>query len=368
MCWLLFPLQPAAQVIGGLDAGISDVRYDLFRASWAASITPTLQLRSGWTSLTARGTWLRFQSGHRSLSGAVFANAFSPAAGRWRGEVAVDAGASRYLSLPTFSHVFGAARLHLLIPRRGFWAGLTFGNASAGNTGRPVTGLDAGLWIDARAATVTVTAAHSRMGDTVYTDFQGLLSATQGVVELNGLLGARVWSRDAGRGVYGEASATIHVAPRLAVVIGGGRYPTDPTRGSIAGRYLTAALRVSTAAFPQARALLTDDLILPPPDHPLQPTPGESPRLDLGPLHAGLQTLRVHAPLAGRVEIIADFTDWRPVALRHKRGDAWEVALPIAPGPHHVEVRVDGGAWRAPTGTTAVRDDFGGEMGLLVVP
>ena len=363
---LFFPAQAAAQVTGGLDAGISDVRYDLFRTSWAASITPTLQFRRGWTSLTARGTWLRFESGHRSLSGAVFANAFTPSAGPWRGEVAIDAGASRYLSLPTFSHIFGAGRLHFLTPRHGFWAGATVGNAVAGTLGRQVARFDAGLWIDARVATMTVTAAHNSMGDTVYTDFQGLASATRGIVELDGLLGARVWSRDAGRGVYGEASAVIHVAPRLAVLIGAGRYPTDPTRGSIAGRYLTAALRVSTAAF-RPRALPADDPALPRFDRSAPPG-RSSVRLDLGPLRAGLRTVRIHAPPAHRVEIIADFTDWQPVVLERKKGDVWEVDLPMAPGPHHLEVRVDGGAWRPPAGTTPVLDDFGGETGLLVVP
>jgi hypothetical protein len=41
--------------------------------------------------------------------------------------------------------------------------------------------------------------------------------------------------------------------------------------------------------------------------------------------------------------------------------------LVIAPGVHRVNIRVDGGAWRPPPGLSVVRDEFGGEVGLLVV-
>jgi hypothetical protein len=39
----------------------------------------------------------------------------------------------------------------------------------------------------------------------------------------------------------------------------------------------------------------------------------------------------------------------------------------IAPGVHRVNVRADGGPWRPPPGLSVVRDEFGGEVGLLVV-
>jgi hypothetical protein len=78
------------------------------------------------------------------------------------------------------------------------------------------------------------------------------------------------------------------------------------------------------------------------------------------------------------VELMADFTDWVPVPLvRLPRGtaggrardaaDLWAAELVIAPGVHRVNVRVDGGPWRPPPGLSVVRDEFGGEVGLLVV-
>jgi len=40
----------------------------------------------------------------------------------------------------------------------------------------------------------------------------------------------------------------------------------------------------------------------------------------------------------------------------------------LPPGSHRVAVRINGGAWRAPRGLVAVPDDFGGTVGVVVVP
>jgi hypothetical protein len=44
------------------------------------------------------------------------------------------------------------------------------------------------------------------------------------------------------------------------------------------------------------------------------------------------------------------------------------LAVPRTHGLYRIDVRVDGGAWTVPPGLAAVPDDFGGEVGLLVVP
>jgi hypothetical protein len=67
------------------------------------------------------------------------------------------------------------------------------------------------------------------------------------------------------------------------------------------------------------------------------------------------------------VELMADFTDWTPVPFAERADGVWELALFISPGVHRVNVRVDGGPWQVPPGLTAARDEFGGEVGLLVV-
>ena len=65
---------------------------------------------------------------------------------------------------------------------------------------------------------------------------------------------------------------------------------------------------------------------------------------------------------------MADFTDWQPVAMRHVANDEWELAMQIAPGAHRLNIRVDGGEWRAPPGAGTAQDEFNGVVGLVVIP
>src|SRR5207253_1672178 len=154
--WLLDAPPSAAQATGTVDVGVSSVRYDGFLPSGAASVSPALRWERPAGILTARGTYLRFESGHRSLQ-SLLAGSFliRPAAHRWRGALGGSLGASRYLDF-----------------------------ASCGG----------------------------------------------------------------GRGVFGEASATLAVGERTVLFVAGGRYPTDPVSGSVAGRYVSGGVRLRLAS------------------------------------------------------------------------------------------------------------------------
>ena len=77
--------------------------------------------------------------------------------------------------------------------------------------------------------------------------------------------------------------------------------------------------------------------------------------------------VRVVAPGARTVELMADFTDWTSVMLA-PAGDGFEGSAAVAAGSHRILVRIDGGPWRPAANTPAVDDDLGGRVGLLVVP
>ncbi len=76
----------------------------------------------------------------------------------------------------------------------------------------------------------------------------------------------------------------------------------------------------------------------------------------------------VRTSAAATVEVAGDFTDWQPVALRRAGEDMWEHVLRISSGVHRLNVRIDGGKWTAPAGTSRVEDEFGGEVGIVAVP
>ncbi|PYO74485.1 MAG: hypothetical protein DMD67_13490 [Gemmatimonadetes bacterium] len=147
----------------------------------------------------------------------------------------------------------------------------------------------------------------------------------------------------------------------------GGRYPTDPVSGSVAGRYLTVGVRIRN---PTPRR--------PPTWDPVQrgrapaAADGEAtlaPQIEIRPAGDRGVRLLVRAPGASSVELAADFTDWHPVMLeRVMEEGAWQLLLPVASGLHRLNVRIDGGKWIAPAGTTRSADEFGSEVGIVAVP
>src|SRR2546427_3163944 len=91
-------------------------------------------------------------------------------------------------------------------------------------------------------------------------------------------------------------------------------------------------------------------------------------RLEVKPAPDGAVRLVVYAPAAATVELAGDFTDWQPVGLQPTSDGAWESVQHIPGGAHRVNVRIDGGRWTAPAGTTRTTDEFGGEVGIVAVP
>src|SRR5260370_41527858 len=94
-----------AQVSANVEAGISDVQYDGFLASGAASISPTMRWEHprGRGFLSARGTYLRFESGRRSLDASANASWFAPLARHWRGELVGGAAGGGYANMSDLS-------------------------------------------------------------------------------------------------------------------------------------------------------------------------------------------------------------------------------------------------------------------------
>lgn len=372
----------AAQIAGTVDLGMSSVHYDGFLPSSAASLSPALRYQRPWLLLLASGTYLRFESGHHSLQGNFTGSAFTGrTAGGLRGELLTNIGGSTYADFASFSHAIIGPRIHLAGDDAGAWLGGTVGTTSYGGEARRVTTAALGAWTERFAATWLVSGTYNHVGDTTYTDIEGALHAQRWRATLDGVLGVRAWSHGGGHGVYGEASAALALNSHLAVVVSGGRYPTDPIRGSISGRYLGVAFRLtalpwSTAPAPRAVPASSPPRIAPPHsgadggegDPPLPP-PALS--VEIRPCSCDGRTLAVRTALpATSVEVSGDFTDWEPVALTAGapgQGE-WLVTLPLKAGTYRFNVRVDGGEWTVPAGVTAMTDEFGGRVGLLTVP
>lgn len=359
------------QVSATFEGGISAVRYDGFVASGAAALTPTLQWQhpGGRGFLTARGTYLRFESGHRSLDGSVNGSWFTGLGRHWRGEVGAALGASDYANIASFTNAALDARLHRTDGDHGAWLGATLGGASFGAGTRPVAVVALGMWLLRSNLTLFTSVDRSFVGDTAYSDLRTSARVGRAPLLLEGTLGARVLSRGGGRGVYGEATATWTLGRHTAFLLSAGRYPTDAVSGSIAGRYVTAALRVGVTGMrrPVLRSFdidgirgsgAADDLT------------ASGARLEIQTYQSGEVVLQVYAPGAAAVELSGDFTNWQPMTLTRTSatGDVWVGRFRIAPGMHRVNVRRDGGPWLAPAGTMRSTDDYDGDVGVFVLP
>src|SRR5256886_5569031 len=166
---LLGARAPAAQATGTVDVGLSSVRYDGFLPSAAASVSPAVRWEQPTGTLTARGTYLRFESGHRSLQGLVAGSLLiRPPVRRWRGEIGASLGASRYLDFASFWHATADARLHILGADRGVWIGGTGGRTSFGSGARPVAGAALGGWARGLPGMLAAAAAPPFVGGTPY--------------------------------------------------------------------------------------------------------------------------------------------------------------------------------------------------------
>src|SRR6266487_6352601 len=360
--------QGVAQIAANVEAGISDVRYDGFLASAAASISPTIRWEHprGRSLVSARGTYLRFESGRHSLDGSAHGSWFAPLARHWRGELGLSAGSSQYANIASFSHSEAEARLHLTADDHGGWIGATVGRSFFRSAPRRVLVLATGLWVLRNNKTMFVSLDRSFVGDTVYTDLRSSGRWQRGGIVLEGVVGARIWSQGGGRGVFGEGSATVTINPEAAFVLSAGRYPTDVVSGSIAGRYVTAAMRIGTIRVRKSAAPILS-IEAPPP----VPSGSDGPETRLT-----IQTrpddvlLTVFAPHAGLVEISGDFTDWQPVSLTRNAVDhkSWVGTFRISSGMHRINVRRDGGPWLVPEGTRRSPDDYDGEVGIFIVP
>src|SRR6266571_1983604 len=357
----------AAQVVANVEAGLSDVRYDGFLASAAASISPTIRWEQPQSRafVSARGTYLRFESGRHSLDGSATGSWFARLGGRRIIQNNISAGSSQYANIASFSHTEAEARFHLMGGNRGSWIGATVGRSSFGGGPRRAVVVATGMWLLHTDRTVFVSLDRSFVGDTVYSDLRSSGRWRKGDLVLEGIVGARIWSRGGGRGVFGEGSATLTLAPQAAFVVSAGRYPTDVVSGSIAGRYVTVALRFGTIALRRPATALPVNV-----HSNGSGSAAGDPRLEIERRAADDVRITLYATGATSVDVIGDFTDWQPVALNRSPGnrDVWTATFRIARGVHRINVRRDGGPWMAPAGTTRSTDDYDGEVGVFVLP
>ena len=186
-----------------------------------------------------------------------------------------------------------------------------------------------------------------------YADVESSVYWSRGALALDGMLGTRLSTNYGQRSTWGRAQASWALGQQFALVAAGGTRAPEPAIGRMGGNFFSLGVRLASAPWIS---------------HVLHPG-ARSSASSFGVRAEGqTRVIYVHAPAARTIELMADFTDWQPVEMHHASSDEWEIAMPIAPGSHRVNIRVDGGEWKAPPGAGTVQDEFNGVVGLVVVP
>jgi hypothetical protein len=353
------------QVGVSLDAAAAHVDYDGFLPSAAYSVSPAILVRGRPVEARFAATYLVFASGNASAQVLATVASRGVRVGRWRAHVAATGGMSGYERVARSGHALFSAAATRGWPRWAAWLEGGGGWADGGGAPRPAWIAGGGLRHRLGALVLSSTITAAGVGDTSYVDLGTAAGLALGPWRLDGTLGARLPSHGGGEGVYGEATAVLAASNRVGLFIGGGRYPSDPVRGSIAGNYLSGGVRLAAGGRPRARPAV------PRVDVATASASGASSlfmtRLNVRPTGDSV-ALRVIAPEASIVEVMGGFTAWQPVALQPVGSGVWERRFRLVPGLHRLNVRLDRGAWEVPSGATPLSDGFGGTVGTFVVP
>jgi hypothetical protein len=190
--------------------------------------------------------------------------------------------------------------------------------------------------LDARA---TATSA----GDLRYADL--LVAANYNTQAFTASLAAGVRAGDLADDPWIQGRAEWRLAKGVSFEAAVGTYPQDIT-GFLSGFFVNAGLRLGrqTPVIPAS---------LPPPIRVETVSSGE---------------VRVSFTVrdASSVALAGEWNQWTPIPLSRLNGDQWQTTLPLGTGVYHFSLVIDE-RWIVPDGVAKVPDDFGGEVGLLVI-
>ncbi|MEO7997902.1 MAG: glycogen-binding domain-containing protein [Gemmatimonadaceae bacterium] len=169
---------------------------------------------------------------------------------------------------------------------------------------------------------------------------------------LDAMLAARPRLGNSRAATWGEASGTVAVTSRVALVASMRTSPQLPGVPFAERRVASVGLRVAPPSFWR-----------PAPPSPIR---SASRSFNVKASAPGEYTITLSVPNARSVELAGDFTAWKAVTLRQVNATRWEIVLKVDPGSHRCNVRIDGADWVAPPGVPAVNDEFNGRVGLFV--
>lgn len=355
LCGPLLLIERAhAQAEVALEVAGTRVTYDGFLASNAVTLAPTFSFTSTRASAVGAVVATFFESGSRS-SLVSFDGAWRLAAQKQTTlELRGSAGANFYTFSNAGAELLGGLRIRHWRRAVGVWAGGDVG-AVGGNGESTVGRLELGAWWRGRRATLRLSALPTTLTGRDFSDITADATWRSGRLELGALGGYRLASAENLNAPFGALAAHLNLRSGVDAGVTWGRSLPDLLRASPGARYAMLSFRVSSSTAP----------------------PRIVPRVEnIGAAALAIQSVTqrgdttmvvVRARGADRVELSGDFSDWEPRDFQRISGDRWRATVVLPPGVYRFNVRMNGGDWSVPAGAGRVNDDFGGEVGVLVV-
>jgi hypothetical protein len=381
LCLILVASSAAAQPVRTNDASFSAVQYEGGRYASALSFDQSVFITRERSSTLADAVVSLFDDGRWSALGELSGTRYSkpitvpqlgvpfardyyiPFFRAMRGEMSFTALGSAQQGLMPTLHFLPQARLHFLDVQRGMWAGGGFARTFDGEEWRTTLLGDLGAWFR-RGSTVISANMHPQQlqnGD-LMSDFGATIDHSLGAVSVASTLGWRMGQANRVDVGWVAVGATFPINRRLLATASIGNYPADLLQGIPAARFVSLSIRLpSRSRFPRRDGRLDSAT------QPVAATDGVILRISAADSARAPRVIRVRAPASERLEIMADFTEWLPVTLVRTPAGVWEITLAVPPGPHRLNVRLDGGDWVVPTNVARVTDEFGGVVGLIQV-
>jgi hypothetical protein len=355
-----------------LDAGAAQVQQTgrdareaagVFGISWRESSPLIATLLTG--AITSAGD--SASAAQASLAGAFRTSERT----RWLTEGGISGAAFGSSLLSRGGSFSASARERLNFDAFGVWAGGAWGGTNRDDRGSHSTSLDLGGWYRAGEFEASATLSRVRTSDVPLLKSAGIFPADENemsdltdlATELRYehgplLLDATGTVRNGARTTVASQNAFYLTAiwtfsRRYSFAVGTGRLLADPVRGIPDMQLTTAAIRIALVPLKSPAALAA--------------ARGASYATVTQKSSGALLLVRVVVDDSAAVEVAGTFSNWTPVQLA-RVGDAWEAEIALPPGRHRVAVRINGGPWQAPRGTARIRDEYGGEAGLIVVP
>lgn len=362
VCWL--PSIGKAQVAAYIEAGGARVRYSDTVEISSGTVSGGITALNPYAIFSALAAGSATQGSSWTMFGAANGSLFTPAFRALRGEAFGSGSGTTYGSNTGSGQVLGGARLHLAGARFGTWVGLGAGSVIDPVGTRGIRQGEAGLWAQLGAAVAQVVVLPVRIaGGIDYTDTEGSIRFGNARLELGAVGGMRsnVAASPDATNTWASANATAWLLRSVGITAALGSYPADLGQGLPGASYVSLGVRIAPRRIIPAVAPLPSDLA-----RIAESSTAAAVTVSAG--ANGNRAITVRVPSARTVEIMGTFTDWTPVSLSPSGPGIWSASLPISSGTQQLNIRINGGPWIVPRGLVAISDEFGGSVGILVVP